>query len=300
MAARKIQKFLREKMVHFFGWKRSFRKVDSENLRKIRHQALLPTPASSLIISKLRDHTPMSIQHLSRTNTASSLATPKTPNRPDSAPDLHKLQSGLSKRSSHSLKNLLEADTSRPGTAPGGSGHTFLTEDPRDSAATPITGGGSTRKDVLSLCRQRRSSSVSAMLTARKMLFSDHSAPIISNVFEEEEDDDGSRSGAGEGAHLPEAVSEGEEVDPTTPVLVAPNERFLNGKKQRKRDRRKKRFEQMMFGCAPSPPPPLPLPQHFSSSAQAREDQRAGTRSPQRRLPGLSQSRERLDDPLLP
>jgi hypothetical protein len=93
------------------------------------------------------------------------------------------------------------------------------------------------------------------MLTARKMLFSDHSAPIISNVFEEDEDgDEGAAAGEAEsGLHLQEEDTDGtgDEIDPNTPVLVAPSERFSN-RKLRKKERRKKRFEQMMSGYASS------------------------------------------------
>jgi hypothetical protein len=97
------------------------------------------------------------------------------------------------------------------------------------------------------MCRQRRSSSVSAMLTARKMLFSDpnpSSAPAISNVFEEAEDgetEEGDEEGTEEGTEEAPSV-------PHTPQESPEAGDPARRRKQKKKERRKKRFEQIMFG----------------------------------------------------
>jgi hypothetical protein len=287
-AARKIQKFLREKMVHFFGWKRSFRRVDAESLRRIRHQAMPPqyqpplalASASAVsVLAKLQDHTPRSIQALSRTNTCATLPLPMalsqslskppagsgsghTLSRPENAPDLHKTAAAASVgRRTSSLRGLLEIDhsSSRPGTAPGhGTGHTFLTEEPQ-THSTPSTGARAVRRDVLSMCRQRRDSSVSAMLTARKMLFSaDPSAPppVASNLFEdsgdEEEEEEDS---AGEQQQREERDGEEDDLSGSSPQspeaqpqLQSQPPQSEKRQKEKEKRRRKKRFEQIMFG----------------------------------------------------
>lgn len=177
-------------MVNVFGWKRNFRKIDSNNLRKIRQKAtVLPTPSNE-VISKLKARTPLSLQNISNNleNNNNNSNTPSKPLvRPDSAPDLHKTPGGAMGRKASSLRNLQDAMNPRPTTAPNVM--TFLTEDPRDLYSAGITPSSSSRKEIVALCRQRRSSSVSAMLTARKMLFSDTaSAKPGSVVLEDGED----------------------------------------------------------------------------------------------------------------
>jgi hypothetical protein len=250
IAARKIQKFLREKMVHLFGWRRNFRKIDGENLRKLRHQAATNvTSFSSLVplsvslsnphpvLSKMKNCTPFTLRTLADpqlTTTQQSNATAST-TRPESAPDILRSRSQsrvglLTKKSSH---NLL-----RPTTAPI---QTFITEDRDDrerDAGSPPNTPPSSRKDILSLCRQRRASSVSAMLTARKMLFSDpHAAsrPATSQGRDLQEDDEEDEESAEEEV--------GEEDDEKVRA-----EASRLKKRQKRKDRKQRQLEKMMHG----------------------------------------------------
>lgn len=241
VAARKLQRFFREKMDTVFKWNRVFKKMDHVALVRIRQtdvNATFITLNSKLnsttiaIPAYARDSSQVPM-HTKKTSTRPvTSAAPSGLSRPDSAPNLlARRQSGNFKVEQPyiSRRGTLDEDGYRPGTAPAQAG-----------TIDSITEIGIKKTQLL-----RSSSSMAPALAARKMVFSEHLMTEGGKVSHNCPDKSVAipSSASSVGREVPETSFD---MGASAEVLKAGTESVEYSAKREKSRRRKQRFEEII------------------------------------------------------